>query len=67
MKLLRVPEVAELTGYKDSPVRSKILKREWPYLKIGRAVRIKESFVADLIESSEVPARRGGETKAHRA
>ena len=56
-RLLTVAQVAERTGYRESTVRAKILKREWPYLKVGRAVRLKESFLSRLIEDSEIPAR----------
>jgi excisionase family DNA binding protein len=56
-KLLRVDEAAERLGLKPATVRSKILKREWPYVKIGRSVRLKESMIARMIEDSGVPAR----------
>lgn len=56
-KLLKVEEVAERTGYRPATVRSKILNREWPYIKLGRSVRLSESFILKLIEQSEVPAR----------
>jgi excisionase family DNA binding protein len=56
-RLLTVSEAAERTGYKPATVRAKILKREWPYCKVGRSVRLKESFLTRLIEDSEVPAR----------
>lgn len=56
-KLLKVDEAAERTGFKSATVRAKILKREWPYVKLGRSVRLKESFISRLIEQSEVPAR----------
>jgi excisionase family DNA binding protein len=56
-RLLTVIEAAERLSYKQSTVRSKILKREWPYVKLGRSVRLRESFVNSLIEQSEVPAR----------
>jgi excisionase family DNA binding protein len=55
--LLRVDEAAERLGLKPATVRSKILKREWPYVKIGRSVRLKESMIARMIEDSGVPAR----------
>jgi hypothetical protein len=35
----------------------KILKREWPYIKLGSSVRLRESFIVKLINDSEVPAR----------
>jgi excisionase family DNA binding protein len=56
-RLLKVDEVAERTGYKTATVRSKILKREWPYIKLGKSVRLRESFIVNLIEQSEIPAR----------
>ena len=56
-KLLRVDEVAFLTGWKESTVRAKILKREMPFVKLGKSVRIKESTIIQLIEDSTIPAR----------
>jgi excisionase family DNA binding protein len=56
-RLLKVDEAAERTGYKVATVRMKILKREWPYIKLGSSVRLRESFIVKLINDSEVPAR----------
>lgn len=56
-KLLTVAEAAERLGYKQSTIRAKILKREWPFCRVGRSVRLKESFLTRLIEDSEIPAR----------
>lgn len=56
-KLLRVDEAAERLGLKPSTIRSKILKREWPYVKLGRSVRLRESVVAAIMADGDVPAR----------
>ena len=58
-KLLRVDEAAEQTGLKPATVRMKILKRTWPYVKLGRSVRLKQSFIERMISQGEVPAREG--------
>jgi excisionase family DNA binding protein len=56
-KLLRVEEVADRLGIKPATVRAKILGRIWPFVRIGRSVRIKESVILRLIEDNGVPAR----------
>jgi excisionase family DNA binding protein len=56
-RLLTVVEAADRMGMKQSTVRAKILKREWPYIKVGRSVRLRESFIESLINQGEVPAR----------
>lgn len=56
-KLLTVAEAADRMGLKQSTVRAKILKREWSYIKVGRSVRLRESFIESLIDEGEVPAR----------
>lgn len=56
-KLLTVFEAAALLGYKPGTVRARIWKREWPYVKLGRSVRLKESFINRLIGSNEIPVR----------
>ena len=59
-KLLKVDEAAERLGLKPATIRSKILKREWPYVKLGRSVRLRESVVAAMVAAGEVPARAKG-------
>lgn len=56
-RLLRVEQVAELTGWRPATIRAKILKRELPYVKLGRSVRISESIILRLIAESTIPAR----------
>lgn len=56
-KLLTVVEVADRLGLKQSTVRAKILKRVWPYIKVGRSIRFRESFIESIIDQGEVPAR----------
>lgn len=57
-KLLRVEEAADRVGYRVSTVRDKILKRQWPFVRMGRSVRIRQSFIERLIQDGEVPARK---------
>ena len=56
-KLLRVDEAAQRLGMKPATIRSKILKRELSYIKLGRSVRVRESVIMDLILAGEIPAR----------
>ena len=60
-RLLKIYEAAERTGYREATVRYKILTRQWPFVKLGKSkfasVRIRESFIDELIEQNEVPAR----------
>jgi predicted DNA-binding transcriptional regulator AlpA len=46
---LRVPEFAELVGYKPSTIRKKILRPEIAYHKIGRIIAIPESEAEKLL------------------
>ena len=48
-KHLRVSEVAEITGYKESTVRKKILERKISYRKIGRIIAVPQSEVNRLL------------------
>ena len=57
-ELLRVPDAARLLGVKPATVRSWLLKREIPCVRLTpRAVRIKASDVQSIIERSYVPAK----------
>jgi excisionase family DNA binding protein len=55
-KLLTVDEFARACGWKPATVRMKIYRRELPYVKLGRSVRLKEETLDNLIERSVVPA-----------
>jgi excisionase family DNA binding protein len=60
-RLLTVDQVAELLGTTVRFPRRLIEERRIEYVKVGRHVRIRESAVRALIESSTVqPRRRGG-------
>ena len=48
-KHLRVSEVAELTGYKESTIRKKLLQREIAFRKIGRIIAVPESELKRLL------------------
>jgi excisionase family DNA binding protein len=55
-RLLTVDEFAKATGWKPATVRQKIWRRELPYPKLGRSVRLREETLTRLIEQSEIPA-----------
>lgn len=54
--LLNVDQVSARTGWRPGTVRMKIWRRELPYLKLGRSIRIRESVIEKLLEDAEVPA-----------
>jgi excisionase family DNA binding protein len=56
--LLTIPQAAEALGIRPTTVRSWLLLGKLPRVKLGRAVRIKQSDVRALIESGYEPARR---------
>lgn len=56
-RLLTAEECSELTGWKISTIRKKILRRELPYVKLGaRSVRIPIEAIENLIERGYRPA-----------
>jgi excisionase family DNA binding protein len=59
-RLLRVEEAAERTGLRVATIRQKILRREWEVVRLGRAVRLKESMIQKLISENTIPARADG-------
>lgn len=59
-KLLRVEEVAQRLGFKDSGVRRLIFERRIPVVKLGRAVRIREEDVDAIIKAGFRPAKGEG-------
>ena len=56
-RFLTVKQISEVTGWKESTVRARILRRLIPYYKLGRSVRVSEKDLAELIERARVPAR----------
>lgn len=55
-RLLTVDEFAFATAQKPKTVRQKIWRREIPYIKIGRSVRLRAALVDELIERGTMPA-----------
>jgi excisionase family DNA binding protein len=58
MRLLTILETSERLGLKPATVRFWIWTRKIEHVKVGRAVRIREETVRDLIENGTVPALR---------
>ena len=57
--LLTVPEAAGYLGLRPSTIRSWLLKREIPYIKLRRrAVRIRRADLETLVEKGTVPAKQ---------
>lgn len=48
-RLLTLMECESLTGRKVSTWRKAIAKREIPFVRIGRSVRIPQEFIDDLV------------------
>ena len=55
--LLDIEESADLLHLKECTVRSWVIKKKIPYLKLGRRVFIRRQDLEALIERSVVPAR----------
>jgi excisionase family DNA binding protein len=58
MKLLTVHDAADRLGVKDATIRAWIYRREIEYVKLHRAVRLREETILELIEGGTIPARR---------
>jgi excisionase family DNA binding protein len=58
-ELLTVPETAAVLRLRPSTIRSWILKRTMPYVKIGRRVFLRRADLDALVTASIVPARNG--------
>ena len=57
-RLLSVQETAEQLGLKPATIRAWLLRRKnLPFVRCGRAVRIPAEAVADFIERNTIPAR----------
>jgi excisionase family DNA binding protein len=59
MRLLDIPQSAERLGIKPKTLRFWIWAGQIEYVKVGRAVRLRESTINQIIERGTVPARRG--------
>jgi len=55
-ELLTVPEAAGLLRLQPSTIRSWILNRRLPFVKLGRVVRIRKADCDSLVTESTVPA-----------
>ena len=58
MKLLTIEQGAERLGLKPATVRFWVWMKKIPYVKLGRAVRLREDTIQDLIQQGTVPAKR---------
>lgn len=58
MKLLTVNAASELLGLRPATLRFWIWTRRISYVKVGRAVRLNEDTINEIIERGNVPARR---------
>lgn len=57
-RLLSVQETAERLGLKPATIRAWLLRRKnLPFVRCGRAVRIPAEAVAEFIERNTIPAR----------
>lgn len=57
--LLTRPEVAEVLGVTVHWVYRAIAERRFPYVKVGKLVRVRRSDVDAYIEAQSVPAQDG--------
>lgn len=55
-QMLSINEAARRLGVSPLTLRSRIYRRELPYTKVFRSVRIAESTVADILNRGSVPA-----------
>jgi excisionase family DNA binding protein len=53
-QLMDVGETAEMLRLKESTIRSWILKKKIPYVKLGRRVFVRQADVLQIIASSVV-------------
>ncbi len=54
--LLTIKQAADYLGMTESAIRCWVWKRQIPYLKIGRAVRIEPATLDSIISRGLVPA-----------
>lgn len=55
--LLSIPETAGFLRLKASTIRAWVLKRQIPYVKLGRRVFVRKMDAEALIEKGLVPAK----------
>ena len=55
--LLTLPEAADLLRLKVSTLRAWVLRRKFPYLKVGRCVRLRRSDLEAYLSQALIPAR----------
>jgi len=55
--LLTIEEASHLLRLRPSTLRAWVLKRQIPFCKLGRLVRLRRSDVEDFISNSLIPAR----------
>jgi excisionase family DNA binding protein len=55
--LLTIPQAAEVLGLSAATIRSWLSQHKVPVVKLGRAVRLKETDIRKLIEEGYIPAR----------
>ena len=58
MRLLTIPEASHRLGLKPATLRFWIWTRKIEHVKVGRAVRLREETIKELIQKGTVPARR---------
>lgn len=56
MSNLRVPQIAEKTGLKESTIRKWILDKKFPVVRIGKTVAVPEGFIEKMIKENLEPA-----------
>ena len=57
-KLLNIAAAAECLGLRPATVRAWVLRRKISYTKVGRAVRIGQSVLDEIIRDGTVPAKQ---------
>lgn len=58
-RLLPVPEAAERLGLRPATLKDWIYRRRIEYVRVGRAVRIAENTITDIIARGTAPAWEG--------
>jgi excisionase family DNA binding protein len=58
VRLLTIPGASERLGLKPSTMRFWIWTRRIDHVKVGRAVRLREDTIQEVIEQGMVPAMR---------
>ena len=58
MRLLTLQEAADWLGLKVPTLRDWVWKRRIEFVRLGRAIRIREETIQEMIDRGTVPARR---------